>query len=313
MSNAESCPLRHQYKALSYATAVICAFLFFVTSTLNLLIIYIIFQNRRNKFKNLFYKLLLNIAVSDALVGLVADSCLVAIHISEAKNSGLQPQEVMIAHTTMFILGGVSLLTLVFLCIDRMYAILRPHAYRRGISRTAGNVLIASAWLSSIFLISIYFVFGFMKYLIFFTFFNILLPFLLLIVTTAIYHNKLVAETQRGDVNLNSGTETSTLHRRDGTNVKKGRKATKSFLKMLLVFIFSYLPAAFITIYFSLCSFCDCLLVQILRDVSVVFILTGSLLRALNFLLSLTSLRKEVTFIFSRNHADDSCSVTGRT
>lgn len=310
MSRAEDCPLQHSYTALSYTTAVICAILCLATTCLNVLIVYIIFHNRQNKFNILFYKLLLNIAVSDTLVGLVADTCFAVVHVSEAKNSGLEPEQVMTAHTIMFVLGGVSLITLVFLCIDRIYALFRPHSYRKGLSKTASRILIASAWCLSVVLVSIYFVVGFMKYLIVFTSFNILFPFILLIFTAVVYHMKLVKKVEKEDGNQ-AGSETSTLKRKDG-NVEKGRKATKAFLKMLLVFIFSYLPAAFITIYFSLCSVCDCLLIHILRDVSIVFILTGSLFRAINFLLSLTSLRKEMRHIFSRNHSDDSCSISAR-
>ena len=310
MSRAEDCPLQHPHTALSYTTAALCFLLFIPTSTLNSLIVYIIYRNRRNKFKNLFYKLLLNIAVSDALVGFVADTCYVAIHISEAKNSGLEPQEVMAAHVMMFILGGVALLTLVFLCIDRIYAIILPHSYRRGLSKSYVILLIASAWCLSFALIPAYFFFGFMKYLIIFTSFNILLPFIFLIVTAVVYQKRLVVQAYKEDVS-HCGSETATLKSRAKYSAKKGRKATKSFLKMLMVFIFSYLPASFITIYFSLCNLCNCLLINILRDVSVLFILSGSLLRSLNFLLSLKSLRKEVRHIFYKNSGDDSSSGSG--
>ena len=307
MSKAEECALQHQYVALSYATAIICFLLFVSTSALNFVIVFIIYRNRQNKFKNLFYKLLQNIAVSDALVGLIADTCFVAIHISEAKNSGLQPQEAMVAHTIMFILGGVSLLTLVFLCIDRIYAILRPHSYRRGVSKTSTGIMFITAWGLPAVLVPIYFICGFMKYLIVFTSFNVLLPFIFLIMTALIYHKILVAEVTKED-HPNLGSQKATLSRKDRSSTKKGRKATKSFLKMLLVFIFSYLPASFITIYFSLCTFCNCLLIQILRDVSIVFILSGSLFRAINFLMSLKSLKKEVKYILSRKHREESCS-----
>ena len=307
MSKAEDCPLGHSHVALSYTTAILCFFLFVPTSTLNSLIIYIIYRNRRNKFKNLFYKLLLNIAVPDALVGLVADTCFVAIHISEAENSGLEPHEAMVAHTTMFILGGVALLTLLFLCIDRIYAILRPHSYRRGLSKRSVILLIASAWCLSIILIPAYFFFGFMKYLIVFTSFNILLPFILLIVTVVVYQKKLVAQSHKED-DTNLGSETATLKSRENSSTRKGQRATKSFLKMLLVFIFSYLPASFITIYFNLCTLCNCLLINILRDASVLFILSGSLFRSINFLLSLKSFRKELKYIFSRNSREESSS-----
>ena len=313
MSKAEDCPLKHSYISLSYTTAILCFILFVSTSTLNSLIVYIIYHNRRKKFTNLFYKLLLNIAVSDALVGFVADTCFVAIHISEGRNSGLKPHEAMAAHTIMFTLGGVALLTLVFLCVDRIYAILRPHSYRRGLSRTSVILLVASAWCLSIVLVPVYFVLGFMKYLIIFTSFNILLPFIFLILTAVIYQKRLVVQGHKEDVSQSSSSETATLKSRAKGCARRGQKTTKTFLKMLLVFIFSYLPASFITIYFSLCTLCNCRIINILRDISVLFILSGSLLRSLNFLLSLESLKKEVRYIFSKNNGDDTSSGSAGT
>lgn len=305
LAGARICPLEHPHTALSVVTAVICSILFATTTTLNSLIIYIVLKDRRNKFKILFYKLLLNIAVADALTGLITDTVYVGIHVSEAYHAGLKPREVMVAHMLMFIFGGVSLITMIYLCIDRIFAITRPYTYRKGMSKSKSRLLIASSWCLSIMQASLYLVTGFMKYLVVFTIFNIALPLSVLVLTTVIYHEKLTKEhpNEGGE----SNRETSTL-KRSTTDAKKGRKATKSFLKMLLVFIFSYVPACFITIYFNVCTVCDCLLINVLRDLAVLFILSGSLLRAINFLCSLTSLKKEAALLLGINTSENSYS-----
>ena len=300
MKNAESCPMSHPHKLLSYTTAIICVILFASTSLLNSLIVYIIHRDRSKKFRILFYRLLLNIAISDVMVGLLADTLHVGIHISEAENAQLKREEIALGHMIMFILGGVSLLTMVYLCIDRIYAILRPYSYRKGIPKAASRVLVASTWVVSITTSSLYLLCGYMKYMVIFSSFNIALPFCVLLITTAVYYVKLVKESPFDECTEGS-SETSALKR---SHIKKGRKATASFLKMLIVFIVSYLPASFITIYFNVCNPCNCLLISILRDVSLLFILSGSLFRAINFLVSLKPLRKEASSILFKNFAD---------
>ena len=72
------------------------------------------------------------------------------------------------------------------------------------------------------------------------------------------------------------------------------QKATRSFLIMLCVFLISYCPTAITMILMNTCMTCSCEAVHVMRDVSIVSILTSSVFRPLNFILTLRHLRTAV-------------------
>ena len=69
------------------------------------------------------------------------------------------------------------------------------------------------------------------------------------------------------------------------------QKATRAFLIMLCVFVATYLPTAVTMIYMNVCTTCNCLTVHIMRDLSIISILSSSVLRPLNFILTLKHIR----------------------
>ena len=72
------------------------------------------------------------------------------------------------------------------------------------------------------------------------------------------------------------------------------RKATRSFFIMLCVFLASYLPTAITMIFMNTCMTCSCAAVHVMRDVSIVSILSSSVFRPLNFILTLKYLKSSV-------------------
>ena len=81
---------------------------------------------------------------------------------------------------------------------------------------------------------------------------------------------------------------------------KKERKVTLAFLKMLLVFIFTYLPTLVMVIFLNIPKI-DCDTIHVFRDLSVLGILSSSLFRAVNFLATLKHVRKSIRkIVFKR-------------
>ncbi|XP_066920030.1 uncharacterized protein [Clytia hemisphaerica] len=89
-------------------------------------------------------------------------------------------------------------------------------------------------------------------------------------------------------------------------NQKTQQKATRTFILMLIVFIATYLPTTFTMIYMNVCTECDCLAIHIMRDVSALSILSSSLLRPLNFILTLKHLRASVFQVFRKSQRRES-------
>ena len=74
---------------------------------------------------------------------------------------------------------------------------------------------------------------------------------------------------------------------------KKERKVTLAFLKMLLVFIVTYLPTLVMVICLNIPNI-KCDTIHIFRDISVLGILSSSLFRAVNFIATLKHVRKSI-------------------
>lgn len=82
---------------------------------------------------------------------------------------------------------------------------------------------------------------------------------------------------------------------------KKERKVTLAFLKMLLVFIVTYLPTLVMVICLNIPDI-NCSTIHVFRDVSVLGILSSSLFRAVNFLATLKHVRKSIRKTMCRRH-----------
>lgn len=70
-------------------------------------------------------------------------------------------------------------------------------------------------------------------------------------------------------------------------------KITKAFQRLIIVFIIAYLPTAVTMIYMNVCEKCDCIVVHVMRDLSMVSLLSSSVLRPVVFIRSLTILTKK--------------------
>ena len=78
------------------------------------------------------------------------------------------------------------------------------------------------------------------------------------------------------------------------------QRATRTFLIMLCVFVATYLPTVITMIFMNVCTTCNCLVIHIMRDVSVLSILSSSVLRPLNFIMTLKHLRIAVYQILGK-------------
>ena len=71
------------------------------------------------------------------------------------------------------------------------------------------------------------------------------------------------------------------------------KRITNTFVKMLLVFLATYLPIVFFILYMNISSVShvNCVVRHVMRDLTVIFILASSFFRGLNFLLTLKTVK----------------------
>ena len=98
-----------------------------------------------------------------------------------------------------------------------------------------------------------------------------------------------------------SGSQSSIKRKAQPKLSRHERRVTETFMKMLMVFMGTYTPIVISIIYMNVSSetYVHCVVRHVLRDLTVVFILLSSLLRGLNFIMTLRRLRKLIKSIFN--------------
>ena len=353
------CGTSNNYTALTVFTTSSTSFLMLLSIPLNALVVFVLIEDRKQRrYKTLFYKLLLNIAVADLLTGLVADPCAVNAVVKETLRVKISQAETYLAHLSLFFTDAVALCTLTLLSMDRVVAIMSPVKHFKGMKQATRYVLVACTWIIGFCLVLPYFKLGFIRQLLIFSTINITITVLSLIVTTVMYRLKLKPSTSNkhkigttqaavfrnrhsGFVEIGEDNNLGSLGDADVTNnnsdtvkisnnrvkvigenrgtsgdnfmskkqARNQQKATRTFLIMLCVFVVTYLPTAVTMILMNVCTTCDCLAIHIMRDVSIISILSSSVFRPLNFILTLKHLRTSVFLklrIKKRQSRDDS-------
>ena len=90
-----------------------------------------------------------------------------------------------------------------------------------------------------------------------------------------------------------SRNRSSSTNTRFSRRTRAEKRVTRTFLLMLIVFIVTYLPTCLVVIILNVEGE-HCKLTHVFRDVSVLGILSSSLFRALNFIMTLKNLKREV-------------------
>ena len=302
MTDASKCGNVNVIPGISFFTAVASIILSICTTALNGLVLRSIYILREKKLNIFFYKLLLNISVSDIMTGIFTDLYSAIFHVQEGLL--VTPIEIRVIHVTLYLLGSVPLATLVLLCIDRVVALLMPLSYRHGPAGRTAWLIVLSTWVISTVQIAAYFRLGFIPYLVIFAAINIAGASFALFLTSYIFHKRMKREKLRKNNRCADGRLTveisgSPQGPRDAEpRVKKKERrtspeksATKAFQIMSVVNVATYLPTCFATAYMNACTDCNCMIVHSMRDIAIVSILSGSLFRAITLLSCLRPLR----------------------
>ena len=91
---------------------------------------------------------------------------------------------------------------------------------------------------------------------------------------------------------VNNNVDDKRTQCKSRSNIQK--RVTRTFLIMVVVFIVTYLPTCVLMIYMNVYTKCDCDLIHVMRDLSILSIASSSTLRSLNFILTLKHVREAI-------------------
>lgn len=331
---AVECGTVHNITLLSAVSCSVSIILCLTTTPCNIVLIIAILEDKRKVLKkSIFYKLILNSAIADLLIGSLGDISSIAFHIKEAMRIKIYNQDIFLVHLELFVLSNASILSMALLCIDRIVALMKPIAYyRSSLSNLMCLMVLVATWIISGLLVIPYFSVGYIYYLGIFAFTTLTITCISLVAVVYFYKTRFPAYcnfNQRHSVtyktnehnlsNINSCQNStfvlpmSNQVKNKAVNIKTiknielkkktaEQKVNQSFIVMLLVFLLTYMPACCLTVYMNVCTQCTCTEVQIFRDFTYLSLLSGSLWRSLNFGFKITTLNKKIRKMLTFGH-----------
>ena len=278
----EKCGTRNNMTALtSFSTGVSFLTMIFAVPLNLFIMVTLITENKKRKL--IFFKLFLNLAAADLTTGLVVCPSSVNTHLKETLFLTMKIWEVYLIHISLFFADAVALVALTFLSIDRLFCIVVPIKYFKGINKNYQTFIVMLPWPLGVLLVLPYFELQYIKQLAFYTGVNISVAIISLLATYigtryAFYKKRImVSNKQKGNI----------------SQERLQSRITKTFQRLIVVFIIVYLPTVVAMIYMNACQNCDCDIVHVMRDISLVSLLLSSVLRPIVFIWSLTFLSKK--------------------
>lgn len=304
---------------VSYFDAGFSVFLFLTTVPANLLILLGLYKFSHLLNRN-YYLVITNIAISDLIMGLICDPMSISFHVKEALGPSvvaLPDIEQKTMHFIFFFTNTVSVLSMAVLTIDRLGVILSPFYYYSKLTKSRMIMLLVVAWLLGGMSTIFYLYIGYIRFLVVFAFSTVIFTLIVMVVTWFLLRRRLrmakANEIQRRDSRLRCHTDSLVHVRRRTENTieftQMDKRITKTFLCMLVLFIFNYLPCVILIVYMNLCKNCDCDFVHVLRDVIWLAILSSALCRPLNFVIRLAALQESIKSVFRRSDPKNNVEV----
>lgn len=258
---------------LSFTTASISIFIFIVATAGNLAVLLAIFLDPHKNLRSPFNYFVANLAFADLLVGSVIAPLSAIYHVSEALKNPLKKEIEKSLFFSYFIVCTASLLSLIILAVDRYIAIKYPLLYVVWLNPIRSFVISAAAWIISVSLSLIYyFLVGVNIYRFVFANTAIVVTFVVLLFT----HLKIV-RSFRAQVR-----QWDDLHDSCEENVAKKqaliweKKMAKTLLIVLGIFLACFLPSCVCIYIINLCSTCNCVFINWLRDIQFILVMANS-------------------------------------
>ncbi len=273
--------------SLSYFTATCSLVLCFVIFLGNTAIIMAVIVDPLRKLRTPFSYFLVNLAVSDLMVGAIAMPTSFTAHLKEV--DGFVPSYlVILIHLTYFVSTTASVLSLAALCLDRFIAIRWPIRYRRSLRLSRCLAISAVIWIFSGSVSTAYLKVGYIDYLMVFVHVSIIVTLFILILTYRQVYKTLRSQSE--ELRDDSGEQSAEKLRK----LKTEKKVTRAFLLILGLFLCCYAPAIIMIYILQFCKKCDCTLRHVLRDLQFVFVSANSAMNPFVCAIRLGAFRRSI-------------------
>lgn len=278
--------------SVSVTTAVVSLVLCLVTVPGNILICIAIIKDPYRELSTSFNYFILQLALSDAIVGIFTEPAFVVWHIHEALDYGVM-KTIWVVHLSYFISCTASLLSLSALTLERY---LTAVSIKRQLSFRSVVYICGVIWLLSLSLPCFYFITGF--YLLAFIFANTAVIATFVIVSFSycrIYH-KLRVQVSRWRSFQQGHLASRAIHME--------KSLTRAFHLIITFFILCLIPSCVMIYIVNFChKDCDCTLVHWLRDLQFLLTLVNCAVNQFLYAWRMPTFRKAITAVLFKSRS----------
>ena len=294
--------------SLSFTTAALSLLLALVTIPGNFLVCLAVFKDPYKSLKTPFTFFVVNLAVSDLIVGMVTEPISVLIHFREGFS--LEIDYVWLIHMSYFISCTASVLSLAALTADRFTAISYPLQYRARFGTKRASIITGLIWFVSCTLPFVYFKVGYLPYTFVFANTAVALTFLIFLFTYARVLRGMRAQVVEWEsIRQSSQTEENRARVRAAAFEKN---VTQAFMVMIGIFLCCYTPSCVMIYIMNLCSSCGCYTIHVLRDLQFIFVLCSSALNPFLYAWRLPNFRRAFARILQSRRIADGTAPTSQ-
>lgn len=246
--------------SLSVLTAAIALVLCLVTLPGNLLLCIAMLKDPYKELKNSFNCFVLQLALSDLVVGTITEPLFVVFHSREALGYPVM-KNIWLIHLSFFISYTASLLSLAALTLDRYLTVM---SYHKRVLSTAGAALVSILiWVVSILFSCFYFVTGFYMFAFLFNNAALIIIITILTFTYVRIHQRLKRQITRWDWHCQTQVKLQAM--------SMERSLNRGFYIILGIFLVCLFPSVVMMYIVNFCDTCSCTLVHWFRDLDCLF------------------------------------------
>lgn len=279
------CEEVHPPFATSVMTAAVSLVLCLITVPGNILICIAIIKDPYRELCSSFNYFVLQLALSDVIVGIFTEPAFVVWHIREALNYGVM-ETIWIIHLTYFISCTASLLSLSALTLDRHLTVV---SIRRKLSSRSVARISAVIWLLSLTIPFVYFVTGFYLFVFIFANTAVITSFVIVAFSYCRIYHKLRAQISRWRSFCHDQVASKAM--------AMEKQVTRAFNLILIFFILCLIPSCIMIYIINLCDACDCTLIHWLRDLQFLLTLVNCSINQFLYAWRMPNFRKAIMAI----------------
>ena len=285
---------------LSFTTSSISLFISVSATVGNSLVLLAILLDPNKNLRTPFIYFVANLAIADLCVGLIVAPLSVIYHVSEGLKSSLHEKITNYLYFSYFIACTASLLSLIILAVDRYVAITYPIVYVVWLDPIRSFVISAVAWIISILLSLIYFLVGLNIYRFVFANTAIIVTFVVLLFSHVKIVSSFRAQVLQWD-DLHDNSEENVAKKQA---LKWEKKMAKALVIVLGIFLACFLPSCVCIYIINLCSACNCLFINCIRDIQLILVMANSGVNPIVYPCRMQNFREALKIILSCGRLD---------